>query len=70
MYRLRRQSSGEPKSSLITFVSVDIADWYERLLDRGVTIIDAPHVLEAFNIYTLFVADPNGYMIEFQKFLD
>ena len=60
----------EPKGSMITFVCDDVDGWYERLLERGVTILESPHILKKFNIYTLFVEDPNGYVIEFQKFLD
>ncbi|MGI9373001.1 MAG: VOC family protein, partial [Hyphomicrobiales bacterium] len=59
----------EPKGSMITFVAADVDGWYETLRARGVAIDAPPHTLEQFGIYTFFVRDPNGYVIEFQQFL-
>jgi len=59
----------EPKGGMISLVTDDVEAWYRRLVDRGVAIEKPPHRLEQFGIYTFFVADPNGYVIEFQQFL-
>lgn len=58
----------EPKGGMISLVTDDVEAWYQRLVDRGVDIEKPPHRLERFGIYTFFVTDPNGYIIEFQQF--
>ena len=58
----------EPKGGMISLVTDDVDSWYERLVARGVDIDKPPHRLEQFGIYTFFVRDPNGYVIEFQQF--
>lgn len=58
----------EPKGSMISIVTEDVDDWYRRLVDRGLTIEHPPRRLEQFGIYSFFVRDPNGYVIEFQSF--
>ena len=60
----------EPRGGMITLVTDDVDEWYSRLLRKNVKVRGAPHRLEAFNIYTFFAEDPNGYVLEFQKFLD
>jgi len=60
----------EPRGGMITFVTDDVDEWYEYLIGNNVNIRSAPHRLEAFKIYTFFVEDPNGYVLEFQQFLD
>ena len=59
----------EPGGGMITFVTEHIDEWHEALSANGVPIQKGPHVLEAFNVYTFFTKDPNGYIIEFQQFL-
>ena len=59
----------EPRGGMISIVTDDVDAWYRQLLDRGVEIEQAPHRLEQFGIYSFFVTDPNGYVIEFQQFL-
>ena len=58
----------EPKGSMISIVTEDVDTWYQQLLDKGVAIDNPPLRLEQFAIYTFFVRDPNGYVIEFQQF--
>ncbi|MCP4765631.1 MAG: VOC family protein [Gammaproteobacteria bacterium] len=58
----------EPRGGMISIVSNDVDAWYLRLLDKGIDIAQPPHRLEQFGIYTFFVTDPNGYVIEFQQF--
>ena len=60
----------EPKGGMISIVSDDVDAWYQRLVDIGVSIDQPPHRLEQFGIYTFLVKDPNGYLIEFQQFVD
>ncbi len=58
----------EPRGGMISIVTDEVDAWYQRLLDKGADITQPPHRLEQFGIYTFFVADPDGYVIEFQQF--
>lgn len=57
----------EPKGGMISIITDDVDAWYQRLVDKGLTV-EPPHRLERFGIYTFFIKDPNGYQIEFQQF--
>jgi catechol 2,3-dioxygenase-like lactoylglutathione lyase family enzyme len=60
----------EPKGVVLTFVSSDVDGWHRHLIARGVTPEGAPERSEKFNVYCFFAKDPNGYLLEFQSFLD
>lgn len=55
---------------IITLVTADVDEWYERLTSRGVVFEKPPGVNPTYNIYHCFLRDPNGYRIEIQRFLD
>ena len=59
----------EPKGGMITLVTDDVDAWFSLLQSKGIDVDSPPHILEKFNIYTFFLKDPNGYLIEFQQFL-
>ncbi len=62
----------EPKGGMITLLvdGVGAVDaWFARLEAAGVDLQGAPAMLERFGIYSFFVRDPNGYLIEVQCFL-
>ena len=58
----------EPEGGMISIVTDDVDAWYRRLIDNGLEIDQPPQRLERFGIYSFFVKDPNGYVIEFQQF--
>ena len=58
----------EPKGGMISIVTDDVDAWYRKIIDKDVTVAGPPHRIEQFSIYTFFVTDPNGYVIEFQQF--
>ena len=60
----------EPKGVVITFVTADVDGWYAYLSSKDVTIDSAPEHSQQFNVYCFFARDPNGYLIEFQRFMD
>ena len=60
----------EPKGVVITIVTPDVDGWHRHLLSRGVVPEGPPERKPAFNIYGFFARDPNGYLLEFQTFLD
>lgn len=55
---------------MLTLVTQDVDGWHAYLRHHKVPIKKPPTFNEKFNIYQCFVRDPNGYLIEFQRFLD
>jgi len=65
-----RAASERPDGVIVTMVSEQVDEWHSRLVALGVEIEKPPTFNEIYNIYHLFVRDPNGYLIEIQTFLD
>jgi catechol 2,3-dioxygenase-like lactoylglutathione lyase family enzyme len=59
-----------PEGVTLTFVTPEVDAWHERLAAAGVTLEGPPRETPAFGIYNFFARDPDGYRIEFQRFLD
>jgi predicted enzyme related to lactoylglutathione lyase len=55
---------------IFTFVTQDVDAWYERITSHGISCESAPKTSPEYGIYHFFVKDPNGYLLEFQRFLD
>ena len=55
---------------ILTIVTDEVDGWYDRLRDADVPIEKAPAINETYGIYHCFARDPNGYLIEIQRFLD
>ncbi|MBN1423847.1 VOC family protein [Candidatus Fermentibacteria bacterium] len=55
---------------ILTLVSDDVDGWHRRLVDHGVPIEKAPALNPEYGIYHLFCRDPNGYLVEIQRFED
>jgi catechol 2,3-dioxygenase-like lactoylglutathione lyase family enzyme len=68
--RVRPGRQVEPKGVVITFVTPDVDAWHRHLLEHGVQPEGPPENKPAFNIYGFFARDPNGYLLEFQRFLN
>ncbi len=68
--RENAQPQPDRRDIIITLVTPEVDAWYEQLLERGAEIDHAPAVNPQYNIYHFFLRDPNGYLIEIQKFLD
>ncbi len=56
--------------SILILLTEKIDETYHKLIKFRVDGIEQPKINEKFNIYHFFFKDPNGYMIEIQKFLD
>ncbi len=54
---------------IVTLVSDEVEAWYGFLEQQGVLIDKPPSYNEKFNIFHFFLRDPNGYLIEIQRFL-
>ncbi|MBE2222814.1 MAG: VOC family protein [Anaerolineae bacterium] len=59
-----------PDGVILTLVSEQVDAWYDYLTARNVPVEKPPTLNETFNIYHLFLRDPNGYLVEIQRFLD
>ncbi|TCL01595.1 catechol 2,3-dioxygenase-like lactoylglutathione lyase family enzyme [Shimia isoporae] len=62
----------EPKGGMITLLvdgEASVDTWFARLEAAGVVAQGPPEKMERFGIYSFFVQDPNGYLIEVQCFL-
>lgn len=67
----RHLSGGATGSGVIlTLVSQDVDGWYDYLQRKGVEFEKPPQFNPQFNIYHCFLRDPNGYLIEIQRFDD
>ena len=66
----RDEAPEQPQGILFTLVTPDVDGWAEHLRAHEVTLEKAPAVNPDYGIYHCFVRDPNGYVIEIQRFLD
>jgi catechol 2,3-dioxygenase-like lactoylglutathione lyase family enzyme len=66
------QGSSDPSTRhvILALVTPEVDEWYHRLSKRGVVFEKPPAVNPKYNIYHCFLRDPNGYLIEIQRFLD
>jgi catechol 2,3-dioxygenase-like lactoylglutathione lyase family enzyme len=60
----------DKRNIIVTIVTPDVDGWYAALQARGVTFEKAPETSPKYNIYHCFLRDPNGYLLEIQRFLD
>ena len=61
---------GAKKGVILTLVTDEVDEWYERLSGEGVSVLNPPRVNDKYQIYHFFLEDPDGYKLEVQKFLD
>ena len=55
---------------LFTIVTDEVDEWAEHLKAHGVEFTQEPKHNSEYQIYHFFAKDPNGYLIEVQKFDD
>jgi catechol 2,3-dioxygenase-like lactoylglutathione lyase family enzyme len=53
---------------VITILIDDVDGVYEYLRAKGVETESHPRLSETFNVYQFFLRDPNGYLVEIQRF--
>jgi len=59
---------GKQSGFIFTIVTQQVDEWYEYLKQRGVEFEKPPAFNEKYKIYHCFLRDPNGYLIEIQRF--
>jgi catechol 2,3-dioxygenase-like lactoylglutathione lyase family enzyme len=55
---------------VITLLIDDVDGVYKLLKARGIATESNPELSEQFNVYQFFVRDPNGYLVEIQRFIE
>lgn len=53
---------------IITFVTDDVDGWHQALIARGIQVDHPPAHNERYGIYHFFLRDPDGYLLEVQRF--
>lgn len=58
----------QPRGVIATLVTDAVDAWHERLKAQGVDIVQPPAHNPKYAIYHFFFRDPNGYLLEIQRF--
>jgi len=66
----RADSEIDPANVIFTLVTPNVDQWYERLKGKGISFQKPPMFNPHYQIYHCFLRDPNGYLIEIQRFED
>ena len=64
----RANAPQQPAGIIITVLTHDVDEWYGRLSERGVRFEHPPAFNPQYHIYHCFLRDPNGYLLEIQRF--
>jgi len=65
-----RETDFNTDGIILTLVTDDVDGWYKKLSSRGVEIEHEPRLKADYEIYHFFLRDPNGYLLEIQRFED
>ena len=65
-----RETPGPGTGLILTLVTDDVDGWYENLSGQGVEFEKKPAFNPEYKIYHCFLRDPNGYLLEIQRFED
>jgi catechol 2,3-dioxygenase-like lactoylglutathione lyase family enzyme len=65
-----RPEQRDPTGVIFTLLTSDVDAMYNHLKAKGVEFLDPPQINHTYGIYHCFAKDPNGYLIEIQRFLD
>jgi catechol 2,3-dioxygenase-like lactoylglutathione lyase family enzyme len=65
-----RPDAVSPDGIILTLVTDDVDAWHDRLVAAGVVCDRPPNHNEKYDLYQAFYRDPDGYLIEIQRFLD
>jgi catechol 2,3-dioxygenase-like lactoylglutathione lyase family enzyme len=66
----RQEAPEEPAGVILTLATTEVDEWHRYLSRQGVIFEKPPALNPNYNIYHCFLRDPNGYLIEIQRFLD
>ena len=58
----------EPRGVCLSLITDDVDGWYKRLTAKGLTTKGPPASLPQYGVYSFFLRDPDGHLIEVQRF--
>ncbi|HVQ76896.1 MAG TPA: VOC family protein [Candidatus Binatia bacterium] len=65
----QRADAPAPRPGLtLTLITDHVDEWCARLKGEGVEFVKEPAENPPYRIYNAFVRDPNGYLLEIQRF--
>ena len=64
-----RPESGS-SNVVVTIVTDDVADWHDRFVTAGAETDGEPRENSEYRIYHFFATDPDGHVLEVQRFWD
>lgn len=65
-----RKGERDPGAVLVTLVTDEVDERHRALVAAGVRCDKEPQFNPAYNVYHAFYRDPDGYLVEIQRFLD
>ena len=65
-----REEAKATEGVIVTLVAEDVDAWCDELRTRGVKFEKEPTYNSEYKIYHCFLRDPNGYLVEIQRFED
>jgi catechol 2,3-dioxygenase-like lactoylglutathione lyase family enzyme len=66
----RQETSAHPEGVILTIITKEVDRWYLYLREQGVRFEKEPAFNPRYDIYHFFLRDPNGYLVEIQRFED
>jgi catechol 2,3-dioxygenase-like lactoylglutathione lyase family enzyme len=64
----RESAPAQPDGVILTLATDDVDGWHARLLAQGVAFERPPQHNPTYGIIHCFLRDPNGYLLEIQRF--
>lgn len=64
----RAEAPEVPTGVVVTLVTDAVDEWCARLRAEGVPVVKEPADNPPYRIYNAFLRDPNGYLLEIQRF--
>jgi catechol 2,3-dioxygenase-like lactoylglutathione lyase family enzyme len=64
----RPEAAAPPAGLTVTLVTDRVDEWCRRLKAHGAEVVKEPADNPPYRIYNAFVRDPNGYLLEIQRF--
>lgn len=65
-----RPEQGAAPGLMVTLVTDEVDEWHDRMVAANVVCDRAPALNEQYRLYQAFYRDPDGYVLEVQRFLD
>lgn len=65
-----RPDRADPAGVIVTLVTADVDGWHERIIAAGGVCESPPTARPEYAIYQAFYRDPDGHLLEIQRFDD